>query len=39
MLLLPVVTLAGLVVTEFEWGGRRYRYTGPGDVEVIKRRG
>jgi hypothetical protein len=39
MLLLPVVTLAGLVVTEFEWGGRRYRYTGPGDVEVIERRG
>jgi hypothetical protein len=39
LLLLPVVTLVSLLVTEFEWGGRRYRFAGDGDVVVLGRAG
>ena len=37
VLLLPVVTLVGRVVTEFEWGGRRYRFAEDGSVDVLGR--
>lgn len=36
LLLLPVVTVMGLLVSEFEWAGRRYRLTGDGDVMVVQ---
>jgi glycosyltransferase involved in cell wall biosynthesis len=36
LLLLPVVTLLARVVTEFEWGGRRYRFAESGEVTVLR---
>jgi hypothetical protein len=35
LFLLPVVTAAGITLTEFEWAGRRYRYLDSDVVEVI----
>lgn len=35
LLVLPVVTLAGMLVREFDWAGRRYRYDAADDVEVL----
>jgi hypothetical protein len=35
LLVLPVVTLAGMLVREFDWAGRRYRYDAADEVEVL----
>lgn len=35
LLVLPVVTTAAMVVDEFEWTGRRYRFPNSGEVEVL----
>jgi len=35
LLALPVVTCAAMLVDEFEWGGRRYRFPDSGAVEVL----
>jgi hypothetical protein len=36
MLLFPLVTLLARVATEFEWGGRRYRFAESGEVTVLR---
>lgn len=36
LLVLPIVTIMGLLVSEFEWADRRYRLTGAGDVVVVE---
>lgn len=36
LLMLPVVTCAAMLVDEFEWGGRRYRFPDSGAVEVLE---
>lgn len=35
LLLLPAVTLAGMLVREFDWAGRRYRYDAAAEVQVL----
>lgn len=35
LLLLPVVVLAGMLVREFDWAGRRYRYEAADEVTVL----
>jgi hypothetical protein len=35
ILLLPIVTAASMVVSKFEWAGRRYRFSNSGGVEVL----
>jgi len=37
LLVLPVVIAMGIVVTDFEWTGRRYRVRAVDDVEVLDR--
>jgi hypothetical protein len=35
LFLVPLTILGGMVVSEFEWAGRRYRLNGAYDVEVL----
>jgi hypothetical protein len=35
LLLLPLLFVAGITRSEFEWAGRRYRMNGANDIEVI----
>jgi hypothetical protein len=35
LLLLPVVVLAGMLLREFDWAGRRYRYDAADEVAVL----
>lgn len=35
LLVAPLMPLAGIVATEFDWAGRRYRLDGPCDVTVV----
>lgn len=35
VLVLPLVTLAAMLVDEFEWTGRRYRFPNSGEVEIL----
>lgn len=35
MALIPFLTLVGIAEDEFEWGGRRYRWTSAFEVEVL----
>lgn len=35
LLVLPLVTLAARLVDEFEWAGRRYRFSNSGKVEIL----
>jgi hypothetical protein len=35
LFLVPFAILAGIVVSEFEWAGRRYRLNGAYDVDVV----
>lgn len=35
LLVLPVVFWSAILIDEFEWGGRRYRFEDPGVVEVL----
>jgi len=37
LLLVPVQFAVGILADEFEWGGRRYRWTGKYDVELVDR--
>lgn len=36
LFLVPLAIVAGMVVPEFEWAGRRYRLNGAYDVEVVE---
>lgn len=35
LLMLPVVSCTAMLIDEFEWTGRRYRFPNSGDVEVL----
>lgn len=36
LFLVPLAVLAGILVSEFDWAGRRYRLNGEYDVEVVR---
>lgn len=36
LLVLPLVTLVARLIDEFEWTGRRYRFSNSGEVEILE---